>query len=172
MKVIRCSDDAYALIADHAGQRNLSLSQAVGELVTERVSSPDHLKDMALPVEAVREVVREEIQRTLEGVKATVNDECFDCKLKDRDLADSGKRIVELNDAIALAKLAHRFASFAEAMDHARTGTCAPCKEFLTEIGEAVARATLENVDDKVLLQLCIDREVIPQEIIIELPEG
>jgi len=65
MKVLRCSDDTYALIADHAGQRRLSLSQAVGELVSERVVSPDHLDEMALPVESVREVVREELQRTL-----------------------------------------------------------------------------------------------------------
>lgn len=65
MKVLRCSDDTYALIADHAGQRRLSLSQAVGELVSERVVSSDYVEDMALPVESVREVVREELERTL-----------------------------------------------------------------------------------------------------------
>ena len=65
MKVLRCSDDTYALIAEHAGQRHLSLSQAVGELVSERIVSPNYAEDMALPVESVREVVREELQRTL-----------------------------------------------------------------------------------------------------------
>lgn len=65
MKVLRCSDDTYALIADHAGQRRLSLSQAVGELVSERVVGPDYAEEMALPVETVRQVVREELQEAL-----------------------------------------------------------------------------------------------------------
>jgi len=65
MKVLRCSDDTYALIADHAGQRHLSLSQAVGELVSERVGGSGYAEDMALPVETVREVVREELQGAL-----------------------------------------------------------------------------------------------------------
>lgn len=64
MKVLRCSDDTYAIIADHAGQRRLSLSQALGELVNERVVSPEYAEDMALPVETFRDVVREELQRT------------------------------------------------------------------------------------------------------------
>lgn len=65
MKVLRCSDDTYALIADHAGQRHLSLSQAVGEMVSERVVEPEYAEDMALPMETVRQVVREELERTL-----------------------------------------------------------------------------------------------------------
>jgi len=65
MKVIKCSDDTYAIIADHAGQRRLSLSQSVAELVNERIVTPDYAEDMALPLESVRDVVRDELQRTL-----------------------------------------------------------------------------------------------------------
>lgn len=65
MKVLRCSDDAYALIAEHAAERRLSLSQAVGELVSEKVASPEYIEEMALPVESIRQVVQKELQRTL-----------------------------------------------------------------------------------------------------------
>lgn len=65
MKVIRCSDDTYALIADHAGQRHLSLAQAVSELVGDRVISPEYAQEIAQHAETVREVVREELDRTI-----------------------------------------------------------------------------------------------------------
>ena len=65
MKVLRCNDDTYALVADHAARTHLSLAQALNDLVSEKVGSAEYADEVALPIETVREVVREELQRTL-----------------------------------------------------------------------------------------------------------
>lgn len=120
MKVVKCSDDTYAQIADHADQRHVSISRAVSELVSGRVATPEYFEQMALPLEAVREVVREELQRNLRDVVGTVTEGCVECRSKDRDLADREHRIQELEAQIEEDKRVQDFGFFAEFVVHAK----------------------------------------------------
>ena len=55
MKVIKCTDEVYDQVAAHASERGITLTRAVGELVVGQV-------DMELPVDKVREVIKEELE--------------------------------------------------------------------------------------------------------------
>jgi len=70
MNVIRCSDKTYALISDYATERHIPLSKAVDEMVSGQLS-----KDMELPSERVREVVREEMALPVEAIREVVREE-------------------------------------------------------------------------------------------------
>ena len=171
MKVIKCSDDTYALIADHAAQRRLSLSQAVGELVSERVVSPEYVEDMALPVETVREVVRQELQRNIgeAEVAAAAHERVH--RLKDQQIAEKKQQIAEMDRQIEEMRGRQLFHSLAEAVAHAKSGTCQTCKTALEDFGESVARKTLTEISDKAVLALVIDRGLMPETIRIQLPD-
>ena len=97
-------------------------------------------------------------------------DDCTDCKFKDRDLADRDREITQLKESVAAVQESHRFGSFPEVLAHAKGGTCGTCKTSLEELAEGMARTTLTELDDKAVLELAIQRGVMPETIKVELP--
>ena len=97
-------------------------------------------------------------------------DDCTDCKFKDRDLADRDKEIVKLTAEAAAVQESHRFGSFPEVLAHAKSGTCATCKTSLEDLAEGMARTVLTELDEKAVLELAIQRGVMPETIKIEVP--
>ena len=65
MKVVRCSDDAYAQLAEFAASNRLNLAQSVDRAVECLVRDVDESPDMEAVVNDLREVIREELHATL-----------------------------------------------------------------------------------------------------------
>jgi len=64
MKVVRCNDDTYSLILEHAAQRGCNITRAVDELVTGQLSSEQNVQSSGDP-EELRTIVRGELRELL-----------------------------------------------------------------------------------------------------------
>jgi len=96
-----------------------------------------------------------------------------DLRIRDleAELSYAKGMVDDLGEKLRQTERRHAFGSFAEVLAHAKSKTCSDCSQSFEDLALLHARTTLTEIDDKALLELAVQRGVLPETIRIQLPD-